>query len=395
MLKAADALASAGASVRVVSSQLGGWATSADLALRGTRRWAWDVVTADRRSAPRAYLWSGVRFRLARAVMARLARSGPWWLGARAYRRMHPELVGRAAGEAADLYYGGGGAIAVAAEAARRRGARYALDLEDFYSGVEAEAAAPSTGNRLAELVERQILAGAAFLTAGSEAVATAYAGKYGVHPIAINNTFPLPPSAPSLTPTPGEGLRLYWFSQTVGPGRGLEDVVEAMGRAGIPGALELRGQAIPDYLDGLQRRAARVAPALRVVHRPPEPPGDMVELCRGYDVGLAVEPGSSPNNLIALSNKACTYVLAGLAVVLTDTPGHRALARDAGEGALTYAPGDVAALAAGLRRWADDRAALARAMAASWEAARRRWHWEHPLERGSLLDAAATALAA
>jgi len=80
--------------------------------------------------------------------------------------------------------------------------------------------------------------------------------------------------------------------------------------------------------------------------------------------------------------------------VVLTDTPGQRPLARALGSAGLVYAPGDRAALAAGLERWARDPGALARAKAAAWGAARRRWHWEHPDDRGALLDLAAKALA-
>jgi glycosyltransferase involved in cell wall biosynthesis len=109
--------------------------------------------------------------------------------------------------------------------------------------------------------------------------------------------------------------------------------------------------------------------------------------------VGLGLEPGFSLNNWLALSNKLFTYMLAGLAVVFTDTPGQRPLALDLGEGALLYRVGDVEALARGLKRWDDDRELLARAKAAAWAAARRRWHWEHPEERGTLLGAVARAL--
>jgi glycosyltransferase involved in cell wall biosynthesis len=118
-----------------------------------------------------------------------------------------------------------------------------------------------------------------------------------------------------------------------------------------------------------------------------------MTDSCRGFDVGLAVEPGSSPNNRLALSNKAFTYMLGGLALVMTDTPGQLPLARDLGEGATVYSPRDVKALAAGLARWAADDMLLTRAKAAAWEAARRRWHWEHPHERGALLNAVSEAL--
>ena len=98
-------------------------------------------------------------------------------------------------------------------------------------------------------------------------------------------------------------------------------------------------------------------------------------------------------NRLLCLSNKVLTYPLAGLASALTDTPGQRPVAEDLGTGALLLPIGDVDAFAAGLARWGRDPDALAEAKAASWQAATRRWHWEHPQERGALLGAVRGAL--
>ena len=116
-------------------------------------------------------------------------------------------------------------------------------------------------------------------------------------------------------------------------------------------------------------------------------PPERMVELCQGHDVGLAVEQGKELNRELCLTNKAFTYMLAGLAVVVTDTLGQRPIAEDLQDAAILYQPGDVEALARGLHRWVDNRDLLHRAKCAAWFAARRRWHWEHPLERGRLLQ--------
>jgi hypothetical protein len=112
-----------------------------------------------------------------------------------------------------------------------------------------------------------------------------------------------------------------------------------------------------------------------------------------GHDVGLTLEQGHVLNRALCLGNKALIYVLAGLALAISDTPGQRPLALGLGEGAVLYRPGDVPALAAGLKRWAQDKALLARARALVWQAASERWHWEHPEERGALLGAVARVL--
>jgi hypothetical protein len=397
MLKAADALAWAGYSVRVVSARYIAWATDADVEIRRTRAksWDWTVVDYDRDGALGTYLRSGLRFRGAQLLAKALGPEHcPLFMAKRAYSRAHTELLRAALAEPADLFYGGTtGALAAVSEAGRRAGVPYALDLEDFHSAEQDDAPAAQLVNSLAACIEQSVLSGAAFLTAASPAIAKVYAAIYGVVSIVVNNTFPLPLTTPELTPTPSESLRLYWFSQTIGPRRGLEDAVKALGLANIPGELHLRGRAIPEYMETLQQLATETAPRLRIVYHKPAPPDLMVDLCRGYDVGLAVEPGFSPNNCIALSNKAFTYMLAGLAVVFTDTPGQRLLALDLGEGALLYRPGDINTLAIGFKRWADDKALLAQAKSAAWEASKRRWHWEHPQERGALLNAIARAL--
>jgi glycosyltransferase involved in cell wall biosynthesis len=376
----------------VISTRHVAWATAADVSVRATRSWDWTVVDYDRASKWATYLRTGVRQRaaqwLARGVGVHRC---PMSVVVRAYSRVHSELLRAAAAAPADFYYGGTtGALAAAAAAGRRAGVPYALDLEDFHSAEQDDSAVARLAHGLAERIEQDVLRGAVFLTASSDAIAAAYARGYGVSPIPIHNTFPLPPAPPDFTPSNGNGLRLCWFSQTIGPRRGLEDAVHAMGRAGIPGELHVRGRAIPDYLHSLRSLAARQAPHLELVRHEPCAPDALLDLCRGYDVGLAAEPGFSENNRLALSNKAFTYILAGLAVALTDTPGQRLLAAELGEGALVYAPGDVEALARGLQRWAADTSCLTRAKRASWAAAERRWHWEHPKERGALLRAVA-----
>jgi glycosyltransferase involved in cell wall biosynthesis len=394
MLKAADTLHEAGYRVRVVSSEHVDWAIDAGQRLRANRAWKCQVVHWHRRTGSWAYYRSGVRHRLARALAWGVGPGrAPLAVLTRAASRVAPELYCAAVAAPADLVYAGtAGALAVAAVAARQLGAPYALDLEDFHSAEQA-GGGPGLRDVVMEQIERRVLPGAAFLTAGSRPIADAYAAKYGVRPVVVNNVFPLPRQEPDFTRPADAPLRLHWFSQQVGPGRGLEDVVRAAGALGRPLVLSVLGHRDEGYVDSLRSLAASAAPGLRIEFLPNRPPDEMIDACRGADVGLALETGRPVSRQLCLTNKVFTYVLAGLAVAVTDTAGQRPVAEDLGEGAVLYKPGDTAALAAGLRHWADDGAALARAKRACWEAARRRWHWEHPAERGALLAAVARAL--
>jgi hypothetical protein len=165
-----------------------------------------------------------------------------------------------------------------------------------------------------------------------------------------------LPSQPPDFARRDPSTLRLYWFSQTIGPGRGLEETVIAAGRAGIAAELALRGRTQNGYLRTLQSLAAAHAPRLSVVHHPPASPDAMVDLARSHDVGLAQEVMAVPNRRLCLTNKAFTYMLAGLAVAMSDTPGQHALGQDLGHGAALVAPGDVDALAGVFSTWANER---------------------------------------
>jgi glycosyltransferase involved in cell wall biosynthesis len=392
MLKAADAFHQAGYKVRMVCAEQVDWAIAAGHEARATRPWTCRVVDWHHRTGRRLYYRSALRQRLARGLV-RFRGTNRVALGvlSRVACRVAPELVEVASAEPADFVYGGtSGGLAVAAAAARRLGVPYALDLEDFHTAEQEDSPQTRLAHAVMERIERAVLPGAAFLTAGSDAIAVAYAGKYGVRPMPIHNVFSLPAREPEFVARPGQPLRLYWFSQKVGPGRGLEDAVRAAGLLDRPVWLGVLGNKDEGYVATLTSLASSVAPQLQIEFLRNRSPDEMVEACRGLDVGLALEIGSPLNRELCLSNKIFTYVLAGLAVAASDTVGQRATAEDLGEGAILYRPGDVATFADGLRRWADDPEALLRAKRACWEAACRRWHWEHPLERGALLAAVA-----
>ncbi len=394
MLKAADAFHEAGYAVRVVSTRTAGWTTASDAAIAASRRWAWCAVNYDRAEAPATWLRSGVRYKAARAF-ASVVSSLPPTVATAAFARVHRELVDAILEEPADFIYGGTtGALAATAEAARRSGMPFAIDFEDFHAG---EHAAPDgdLSNALGAQVMRWSAEGAAFVTAGSEAIAAACRDELGIAAIAIHNVFPLP-AHPPVRRAIDRGrppFSVYWFSQTIGPDRGLEDVVRALGATDRPASLNLRGCPAEGYMERLAALARTAAPrvALRVLS--PVAPWLMVAECAAFDVGVAAESGHVRNNALALSNKATTYPLAGLPVLITDTAGQRPLADDLGLGALRFSPGDHETLAAQLVPWMTDAERLGQAGDASWHAARTRWHWDHALERGALVAAVAKAL--
>jgi hypothetical protein len=394
LVKAADALHESGYQVRVISARHTPWAVQADRDLHARRAWHWEIVDCSRDGSSLRWFTTGARAKAAAALTGRLHGYVPLRLAATAFTRTHAELVRAIASQPSDLILnGGGGAIAAVVEASRRIGARCGVDFEDFHCGEHGdEARNGGSRDRLAARIMADAMEQASFVTAGSDAIADACAERFGRRPVPIHNVFKLP--APPIGTRSAGPLRLYWFSQTIGSGRGLEDVVRAAGRARVSCELHLRGMAATGYMEDLKALAAVEAPSLRLVVHAPADPDSMVDACRPFDIGVATEQVHVTNRALCLSNKALTYPLAGLALVMTDTPGQRPLARDVEGDVLLYAPGDIDALAEGLARWAADPTALRRARQAAWNAAQRRWHWDHDRERGALLHCVRTALA-
>ena len=395
MLKSADALAADGYDVRVIATRHQPWATETDSDVAARRSWTAETIDYRRGAGGATYSRSGARYRAARATAAAFGPARvPLAVACRAFGRVHSEFVRAIAADPGDLIYGGTtGALAAIAEAAGRTRTPYGVDLEDFHSGETSGADAPLV-DALATRIERAVLPGAAFVTTGSEAIAAAYKARDGVDAAVIHNTFPLPMQPPDLSRVDPDRLRVYWFSQTIGPGRGLEDAIVALGRSGATAHLALRGLPQSGYLEALTALAAAQAPRVEVVHLAPAPPDAMIECARGYDVGLALEQMTPRNRQLCLTNKAFTYVLAGMAIAITDTPGQHALGIDLGRAAALVPAGDIDALAGAFARWADHPSALDCAKRTAWQAAARRWHWEHEAERGALLSLVRQALA-
>jgi glycosyltransferase involved in cell wall biosynthesis len=185
----------------------------------------------------------------------------------------------------------------------------------------------------------------------------------------------------------------LYWFSQTVGAGRGLEEIVAGVAAAGIEAEIHLRGAGGSTFVETLRQDRRRHGARVAIELHPPGPADDMVAFCRDHAIGLALEQPITINRDLCITNKILTYLAAGLAIVATSTRGHRYVEQHAPCAITCFRAGDTMALASTLRRWDDDRRTLAQARRASWRAAVDRFHWEHPLERGALVAAVERAM--
>jgi glycosyltransferase involved in cell wall biosynthesis len=196
-------------------------------------------------------------------------------------------------------------------------------------------------------------------------------------------------PAQPRPVAVPGT-FKAYWFSQTIGLDRGLQSFIEAMACARTRITLDIRGGNRWGHGERLVELARGLGIADRINLLPMAPPEEMVRLAASYDIGLSLETDVSENRRFCLTNKLFTYLLAGVPVLMSDTPAQRALAPDLGAAARLASLADPAAMAATLDELASSPAARVEASASAWRLGRERYNWE--VEKGALLGSVGRA---
>jgi glycosyltransferase involved in cell wall biosynthesis len=392
LVKEADALAGAGYRVRVVCGTGHSLGARLDDDLLAARGWA--VVRV-----PLGSKWGRIGRVVRHRAAARVVRRGVLHTPA-LVAWSESELAGRlaraAAAERADLYIGHYlPGLYAARTAARRHGTAYGFDAEDSHVDELPDTPAQASRRAARAAFEGRLLPGAAHLTAASPLIAEGYERRYGRRPLTVLNVFPLADAPPEPVVTPHLRTlgppRLYWFSQTVGPGRGLESIVAALGRMRLPAELHLLGMPSGGYRAALDARADQSGARGRLIWHPPAGPNEMVRIAAGHDLGLALELTEPPNRAICLTNKAFTYLLAGAPVALSRTPAQERLAADLGAAGVLIDLADPAATAARLDAALGDRGELAARRATAWRLGRERFNWE--VERNVFLASVAAAL--
>lgn len=342
-------------------------------------RWRWRLKRASQVAYRRAYITTG---------NGQLADLG--------FSAFTKPVMAAALRTPADLYIAHyPAALPVAATAARRHSAQYAYDAEDFHLGDWPEHPEYNIERSLVRAIEGQYLPQCAHVTASSPGIAGAYAAAYGIkRPDVVLNAFPLAqaPPGPTTRGTIDPGPSLYWFSQTVGPDRGLECAVRAIGLSRACPHLYLRGTPVAGFVEGLQKIAAEYGAADRLHVLPPAEPDEMERLAAEYDVGLVAENGHPAGRALALANKLFTFLVAGVPPIISDTAAHRAFADEAGLSAYLYPIDNAEALAATLDHLLCDPARLAAARGEAFGLGRKRYNWE--TEKGALLAAVGRSLA-
>lgn len=383
LVKEADALTDAGYNVTVLYTYWNDWGTKYDGLLLADRKWKAIRVGGHPVFEKRTY-------DLSRVIFALIRKTASLGLGTdNAVARGTYFLSREAKKHQADIYIAHNlGALPAAVKAAKHNNKLCGFDAEDFHRN-EVSNDATNKDVILKTGIENKYIPQLNYFTASSPQIADAYHAIFGKRPVVLLNVFPK--STLSAVEPPNKGpIKLFWFSQTIGPSRGLEDIINAL-RSLNKDRFELhllgdRPTSVISYLNGMIRRDINV-----VYHSPVHPDG-LNELAKKFDIGLALEPAFSKNNDMALSNKLFTYMQAGLSIIASDTAAQQDFMHHNPQIGKTYPKGDHEALAKILSGYSENREALLTNRREALRLAHEKYNWE--LESKTLLKLVANTLA-
>jgi glycosyltransferase involved in cell wall biosynthesis len=198
-----------------------------------------------------------------------------------------------------------------------------AADFEDWHSEDLPVDQRKGRPGGLLRTTEHTLLNRSDLVMTTSRSLANALAERYaGRRAEVIYNAFPLqgnPRTEQNALAAPA----LIWFSQTVGPSRGLEEFLSGwtLSTSNLP--LTLLGTV----RDGFKDKLFNTVPASKrslLKFRPAVPPEKLPRLLAKYDLGLAIETANIRNRDLTITNKILQYMNAGLGILATPTQGQK-----------------------------------------------------------------------
>jgi glycosyltransferase involved in cell wall biosynthesis len=399
VVKEADALSAAGFDVHVLGGAYKSELKKRDALLAEGKAWSYRAAY-DLTESAAARLKLKLQRKLGLILWSKARVANPWQIFYGTGR-----LSRAVARIDADLTIAHWEAAMPAAVRQMRRGKRVGIDMEDWFSEDLLPYARSSRPIGMLSDWERELLSGA-HSTCTSEAMGDALVARYGCRrPVAIRNVFPSAerntldggwrdrvgftgindPTSPRPEAKP---VSVFWYSQTIGPGRGLEELFAAVAHLRGNFEVHLRGDigGYEGWFDGL------LTPQLREKTHTHAVVGNNELLSRisEHDVGFAGERPEPPSRDLTITNKFFQYLQGGLAVVASATAGQKEGASGAPGAVMLYQPGDLDGLKQTLQCLIDDRAKLRAMRAAAWEVSDR-LSWEN--EAPKLVEAVRQAL--
>ena len=319
LVKEADALANSGFQVTVLYAFWNNWGTQYDVDLLAAKKWKAIRLGGGPKQKPFIYFLSRLTHKISSLILLK-TRNNKFFADISIARSSY-FLIRGAKKYKADLYIAHNlGALPATVKASKKYGKPCGFDAEDFHR-QEVSDDINSFPFKLCKFIEDKYLPSVNYITASSSLIAEKYASLYNRKVTTILNVFPKTVNL-SVWDNKNKPLKLFWFSQTLGPNRGIESVIEAIGLSPYENQLHLLGFVSAAYKQRLLElcKNNRVSDETIFFYEPVKP-GNIFGLANQFDIGIASETGFCLNNNMAVSNKIFTYIQSGLTVAASNTP--------------------------------------------------------------------------
>jgi glycosyltransferase involved in cell wall biosynthesis len=380
VLKSARALARHGFSVEV----LGGWSDPVlkerDRELLISLPFKFTPVV-DMTQTGLSALFRRVRNKAGRVAHQFANEENRWQLG-----YCYPELREAAFRCSASLYIAHSEpGMAVAADLLRH-GYRVGVDMEDWFSEDLLPEARRQRPVSLLRGLERTLLMNGSYASCPSIAMSAALASEYRCQrPVVIYNACERTGRSDfenAVRDRQNTGRRsIHWYSQTLGRGRGLEDLIAALPRINGEAEIHLRGEPAAGFEDWLKMHVPHNWQDRVFLHGLVNN-NELLSRVAEHDIGFAGEMTYCRSRDLTITNKILDYLRAGLAVVASNTAGQQEAACLAPGAVSLYPTGNPGALAECLNGLLESPAVLAGAKAAALQAAEQSFCWRRQERR-------------
>ena len=211
--------------------------------------------------------------------------------------------------------------------------------------------------------------------------------------PLVVPNCFPWKDRAEALDGPHdhrGNELSLYWYSQTIGPGRGLEALGQSL--SDVHGDWKLRLRGVLRAPDGWLERTFPQHVLERTEILLPVPNNELLGRHMSHDLGLALEIPFCKSRDLTATNKIFDYLRAGLAIIATDTEGQREVMGECQDAGWIVSSRQDGSLKVALQEAISNPRTVEAKKVAALDAAKRRWAWESHVDVVKSAVAAAIA---
>jgi glycosyltransferase involved in cell wall biosynthesis len=376
MVKEYLALKKAGYKVKVLYSFWAYWALNTDAALFSNKlidENDFILIGGSPNNKKYQYFLSRLIFKAFRILSYNLSVSffDKWAISRTSYW-----LEKAAKKEKADLYIGHNlGALPAVVEAGSKWKTICGFDAEDYHRGGYRDF--NQKEYKITCKIEELYMPRCHYVTAASPLIGETYFKNIKLAQLlVINNVF----SVSNLQPFKDElemndQLRLFWFSQTLGPDRGVENIISALEllkECNIK--FTILGSSSDEFRNTLINQISK--PSM-LEFMDPVAPDEIFSLAAKAHIGVVSEVLVDENKNLCLANKLFTYLLAGNCLLISNTKAQKKFLEDYPGIGLLYDSNDANCIAEQLQKLYYDRELLNKCRRTALNLGQHKLNWE------------------